>query len=622
MNANDPLRSSLAPLIHGGSTERVRRRVEEILPPDVFARPAGLTDAERFALTYERLRHVNARIEGDAPLLRRRELLFALFERVAVADPSLFYAFFLHHCTVIGALLEFGEGRDDLGDLLDDLTSSRTLGALLMTELGHGNSNAAVMTEAVYDPRTREFVLDTPDPRAVKFPPSAAFPGVARIGVVTARLKAGGRDHGAFCFLVPLRDADGPRPGVRIAPMTPAPMIPLDWSAIAFDKVRVPFRNWLRDTATLDDDGVLNDPLGDPQVRSLQVTRVIRHVWEGATVGLASVTRAAAAVAVRHAHKRRTTGTFAPDLPVIRYRNQQLTLFGALSSAFVASMAARAVAVSGPSPLTVPNARGSFLVKAVVDEIAERVTAACRTASGALGFLPENRFLDYQGLAHSFNAAAVSNEMLFLTAAATLATGQEYEPPNEEPPAAADRDLTHPAVWTALLAARERRQHRELTEGLRAAAEKGRDRFDAWNDHIHLAEQLARTHAAGLVARTVRDGLETLSDPWARGIAQRLCALHFLDDLAAHDGWYLTEGLLSAEEVRNIPALRDGICQQLAPHALDLAEALDVPYDLVGAPIAGDDYVADLAGAVIGDAAGEVASAVTDRDAQGRPAGH
>ncbi|MFF9771204.1 hypothetical protein ACF1GT_32280 [Streptomyces sp. NPDC014636] len=69
------------------------------------------------------------------------------------------------------------------------------MGALLMTELGHGNSNTAVRTEAVYDPATREFVLTTPGPEAVKYPPSVACPGLSRTGIVTAKLVVDGQDR-------------------------------------------------------------------------------------------------------------------------------------------------------------------------------------------------------------------------------------------------------------------------------------------------------------------------------------------------------------------------------------------------------------------------------------------
>ncbi|MFG2212177.1 acyl-CoA dehydrogenase [Streptomyces sp. NPDC048638] len=593
MELGNELRDALSSLVHGDSYRETLPRLKEIFSPELFARPSGLADEDRHRLTYQRLRHISDRLETGTPLLKQRDVLFPLLEWVALADPSLFYAFFLHHCTTVGTILEFGAGRDDLDDVLAQLASTETVGALLMTELGHGNSNAAVRTEAVYDPATREFVLTTPAPEAVKYPPSVACPELSRIGIVTAKLVVDGQDCGMFCFVVPLRDTVGPCPGVTIEPQDSAPILPLDWATVSFQGVRVPYRYWLRDSAQIAEDGTFTDALSNPAMRSRQASRLIRYVWEVAAVGLAAVTRASAAVAVRHAHARYTNGTFAgfaDPMPVIRYRNQQRTLFGALSAAYVAAMAAKSL--SGPEPVgrSAGEIRTLFTLKAAIDRLAERVTADARAASGVLGFSPSNRFLDYQGLAHAFNAAGLSTQVLHLNAAWTMALGFDYEPPADERAPAQGQDLRDPARWRALTSTRERRLHERLVAELGAARAAGLGEFDVWNDRFDLAEQLAEAHALRLLVDLVRTETEALSHADARRLVRDLCALHLLGEISAHSGWYLAEGVLTADEVGSLPGLLDQICADLAPHAMELADALDVPYDLVGAPIAHADY--------------------------------
>jgi acyl-CoA oxidase len=611
MESGDSLRDALSSLVHGDSYRETLPQLEGIFSPDLFARPSGLADQDRYALTYQRLRHINDQVETGTPLLLQRDLLFPLLEWVALADPSLFYAFFLHHCTTVGSILEFGADRDDLGDVLAQLASTDVVGALLMTELGHGNSNAAVRTEAVYDPATREFVLTTPGPEAVKYPPSVGCPGVARVGIVTAKLVVAEQDRGLFCFVVPLRDAAGPCPGVVIEPQDSAAILPLDWATVSFQGVRLPHRYWLRDSASIDADGTFTDALSNPAMRSRQASRLIRYVWEVAAVGLAAVTRASAAVAVRHAHTRYTNGTFAgfaDPMPVIRYRNQQRTLFGALSAAYLAAMAAKSV--SGPEPVGrgAGEIRTLFTLKAVIDQLAERVTSASRAASGVLGFSPQNRFLDYQGLAHAFNAAGLSTQVLYLNAAWTLALGLDYAPPADAPPAdepsaTQGRDLRDPALWRALTGARERRLHERLVAELGAARAEGLGEFDVWNDRFELAEQMAEAHALRLLVDLVIAETGALPDAKARRLARDVCSLHLLGEISAHSGWYLAEGLLTADEANALPTLLNGICADLAPHALELADALDVPYDLVGAPIAHADYATAFTKAEFADPA-------------------
>lgn len=600
VDAEKSVQEHLRTLVHDHSYHRIQPRLAQIFSSGILTPRPGATGADRHQLTYARLRHLTESVDARTPLLGRRDLLFPLLEWAAIADPSLFYAFFLHHCTVVGAIREFGKDQDGLEDVLADLGSTSVVGALLMTELGHGNSNAAVRTVASYDHDRREFTINTPVPEAVKYPPSVAADGIPRLGIVTARLMVDEQDCGIFCFAVPLRDTTGPRPGVRIEPHDSSPLLPLDWAAVSFDHVRIPYTHWLRDSAAISDDGTFTDPLSTPAMRSRQASRLIRYVWEGAAVGLAAITRASAAIAVRHAHVRHTNGTFAgfaPDMPVIRYRNQQRTLFGALASAYVAAMAARVIASPEPLGGTAGGIRTLFTLKAVIDQIAERVTAAGRAATGVLGFSPSNRLLEYQGLAHSFNAAGLSTQVLYLNAAWTMALGLDYEPPADDTPGrnptatAAEWDLADPALWATLIGARERRLHQELTGELGKARENGLNEFDVWNDRFELAERTAQAHAQRLLVDIVRTATDGLPDGPTRQLAQRLCALHFLSDIHDHGGWYLTEGLLTADDIRRIPGLLNQLCDDIAPHALDLADALDVAYDVVGAPIAHADYV-------------------------------
>ncbi|MEU1240789.1 acyl-CoA dehydrogenase [Micromonospora parva] len=548
-------------------------------------------DKERNDLMYRRLRHVTEQAGFGEPLLERRPELFRLLEWSALADPSLFYGMFLHHCTSMGAILDLGRDRDDLSDLVTAMTSMSTVGSLMMTEIGRGNSNSAVRTEAVFDPDTGDFVLNTPDMGAVKFPPGVAADAVPRLAVVSAQLKIAGQSRGLFFFLVPIRDEAGPRPGVRITPQRPTPLLPLDAALVSFDRVRLPFRYWLRDGATIAADGTLHDPITDPLTRTRRLLGVIRFAWEAAIVGLAAVSQASAAVALQHAHRRITNGRFAADLPVIRYRNQQRALLGALADAVVSGAVAKASVPARPAVPTAGGIRSLSLMKVSVDRLTERVTMRCRVASGALGFFADNRFLDYQGLSHSFNTAAADNQIMLLDAALGLSANVDYTPPQAVVPPAVERDLTAPRTWQGLAATRERLLHAELCDRMGRAKEAGADPFHAWNDASGAAERLATAHAHTTVVGLLAAALDAVTDPQARTVLTRLCALHVLEETAAHDGWYLAQGLLTADEVRGLPDLVDQLCDHVLPHALDLVEALDVPYEVVAAPLAAEDYV-------------------------------
>ena len=71
-----------------------------------------------------------------------------------------------------------------------------------------------------------------------------------------------------------------------------------------------------------------------------------------------------------------------------------------------------------------------------------------------------------------------------------------------------------------------------------------------------------------------------------------LARLLVMEEVAGNDGWYLTEGLLDIVEVRSTPDVMDELCRRLSPRLEELVAVLDVPLEVLRAPIATDDYVA------------------------------
>src|SRR5262249_7441927 len=138
----------------------------------LFADPFFTRAESSLSWPYLGLRRLQSRL-GEQPLLADHARLRSLLELSAVVDPRLFHAMFLHHCMAVGNALDQGACDEDIAAL----ASGRWIGAALMTEMGHGNSSSGIRTEAVYDSRTREFVLHTPIPEAVKYPPNVGLDG-------------------------------------------------------------------------------------------------------------------------------------------------------------------------------------------------------------------------------------------------------------------------------------------------------------------------------------------------------------------------------------------------------------------------------------------------------------
>ncbi|GAA5987487.1 hypothetical protein JCM5350_003098 [Sporobolomyces pararoseus] len=133
------------------------------------------------------------------------------------------------------------------------------LGAYLQTELGHGSNVQQLETTSTYDPKTKEFVINSPTVSSTKWWIGAL--GVsATHGVVQARLILNGKDMGPHLFIVNLRSEKDHSlmPGIQageIGPKIHNAMGSLDNGWARFDHVRIPRSHMLSRFAQVTEDG-------------------------------------------------------------------------------------------------------------------------------------------------------------------------------------------------------------------------------------------------------------------------------------------------------------------------------------------------------------------------------
>ncbi|MCX4092552.1 acyl-CoA dehydrogenase [Nocardia sp. alder85J] len=520
---------------------------------------------------YAALRRLTDRL-GDRPLLTDPDTLRTVLELAAVTDPRLFHTLFLHHCMAIGNAIDQGAADADVAAL----ASGRWIGAALMTEAGRGNSSSGIRTEAEYDSATGEFVLHTPDADAAKHPVNVGRGGVARMGVVSARLRVGGVDRGTNLFLVALRDEHGPCPGVVIEPRPRTALLPVDYATVRFAGARVPYARWLRDGAEITAAGTHHDPLDGPGTRSRRSVSMSRFAWGAVTAGLGAVARAAVVRALAHARGRRTLDRLAGECAALDHLNQQRLLCTATAAALAATVVAhRTTADSwrlapdgdGPAPTTMRNLS---IRKVATGVLADTAVTLARSSAGASGFFSGNGYLEYQGLTTAFRSAGGDNRLILLDAAWSLVHDPDYPAP--EPDSVQDH-------WAELFGHRERLLYTELEQGLDTPDGLT---FATWNRHTELAQRLGEAHAARLTAEALHEQWHGPAAPPAhRTVLADLYQLSCLEEVAAHDGWYLAHDLLSASEVLALPGRIDDVCRRLITHVDVLVELLDIPAQLV-----------------------------------------
>ena len=384
-----------------------------------------------------------------------------------------------------------------------------------------------------------------------------------------------------FTFAVPVRDAEGVRPGIRVEPLPGMPLVPIDTCVVKFDRLHVPYHDWLPADASIDGSGAFHDDGLDPDARTLRTLAGASLCWTAQSVALAAAVRGCVTIALRHAFRRVTMGRRSPRLPAIAHRNQHRPLLGALAEAYAVTFLANVVAaqygkggqqdagtrrVDGAATPWVSLHLTSTLAKALATRGLERIANRCRQSYGVMGLMTANRVIDYQFLGHAFHSAGGDGQLILLDTARALAAGPPPPTPSSRTGSVAD-----PEFLSALIEAREHLAHQQYNE------QDGQ--YDA-------AIALAEAHGAGLVWRAGRDAVAATGDPRAARLLQNLGTYHALETVQEHSGWLLANKLLTPDQALEIPQALDELCDALLPHALALVDAFDIPDELLGAPIA------------------------------------
>ncbi|MGV9263217.1 acyl-CoA dehydrogenase family protein [Kitasatospora sp. NPDC003701] len=586
--AADPTTAELTRLLLGPDHERIHAPWQRVLAdPRMRTDPAAGT-ADRIAATYRRLRRINRAVD-PAALATDPRALTALHEWTGPLDGALVVVAGIHYNLFLGSLLDHDpHEKRPLGPYL----AMERIGTFLCTELGHGNDATALRTTAVYDRTDRTFTLHTPDAGAQKFMPNTGPAGGPKSAVVAARLLVDGRDHGIFLFLTPLTDAAGPLPGVTVRPLPRRPGNPVDHCLTSFDEVVLPHEALLTgEHGRLGPDATFTSALGSKRKRFLtSIGRVTlgKLCMSAAAVGAA---RSSLAVAIRYAHHREVTGARADRrIPVWAHRSHHGPLLDAAATAYAMTALHRATVErwtgrddTGPAE-AVAAERQVAVAKGWITWQARSLIIECRERCGAQGLLPVNGIsplaMDIEGTitAEGDNLAlwAKAGAELLLTESAPPATVPDGGP--DDP--AALQHLLHAAEHLHLGRARTLLRQAPSGDGLRR-----------WNTASPAALAAVSAHAERTAGAALLALAEQATDPQARSLLLDLHRLFALRRVGAASGPLLSEGLLTAEQVRELPELVERALARLADRGRQLVDAFALPEEFLATiPIAGPDY--------------------------------
>lgn len=334
----------------------------------------------------------------------------------------------LHYVMFVPTIM--GQGTTDQQvEWLAKAWDCEILGTYAQTEMGHGTFLRGLETRADYDPKTQEFVLNSPTITAYKWWPGG-LGHTANHAVVMAQLYTKGKHHGIQPFIVQLRDENThmPMPGIDIGEIgTKLGMKSVNNGYLGFKNVRIPRLNMLMKNSQVLPDGTFVAPKSSVLTYgTMMFVRVALIRDTALSLGKA------ATIATRYSAVRRQSpiDPNEPEPQIIDHVTQQLKLFPQICKAIAFKLTGDYIwtmynNVTGELEQgnldRLPEMHAiSCCLKAICSADAAAGVETCRLACGGHGYMDASNFPTIYGMATAVCTYEGENTVMLLQTARYL----------------------------------------------------------------------------------------------------------------------------------------------------------------------------------------------------------
>ncbi|XP_056861480.1 acyl-coenzyme A oxidase 3, peroxisomal isoform X2 [Raphanus sativus] len=530
----------------------------------------------------------------------------ALLEVCGIYDHSLSIKLGVHFFLWGNAVKFFGTKRHH-EKWLKNTEDYVVKGCFAMTELGHGSNVRGIETVTTYDPRTGEFVINTPCESAQKYWIGGAAKHATHT-IVFSQLDINGTNQGVHAFIAQIRDEDGNIcPNIRIADCGhKIGLNGVDNGRIWFDNLRIPRENLLNSVADVSSDGQYVSAIENPDQRfgaflapltSGRVTIASCAIYS-AKVGLA--------VAIRYSLSRRAFSAVAngPEVLLLDYPSHQRRLLPLLAKTYAMSFAANDMKMMYVKRTPETNKEihvVSMGLKAVLTWHNMRTLQECREACGGQGLKTENRVGHLKGDYDVQTTFEGDNNVLMQQVSKALFA--EYVSCKKRNKPFKGLGLVHmnsplPVMPTQLTSSilrcsqfqknifsvRERDLLERYTSEVEELQGRGQSREFSFLLSHQLSEDLSKAFAEKAILQAVLNAEAKLpagSIKDAVGLVRSMYALICMEE----DPSFLRYGYLSRDNDGDVRREVSKLCRELRPHALALVTSFGIPDAFLG-PIA------------------------------------
>ncbi|CRK95525.1 CLUMA_CG008994, isoform A [Clunio marinus] len=334
----------------------------------------------------------------------------------------------VHYVMFLPALMNHGTG-DQQAEWISKAWNCNVIGTYAQTEMGHGTFIRGLETTATYDPKTKEFIINSPTITAYKWWPGG-LGHTANYAIVIAQLYSLGQHHGIQPFIVQLRDEEThqPLPGITIGEIgNKVGMNTVNNGFLGFNNVRIPLHNMLMKNAKVLENGEFIKPKSS--VLTYGTMMFVRVVI---LKDMAAYLSKAVTIAMRYSTVRRQSpiDPNQPEPKIIEHVTQQMKIFPAIAKVIVFKITAELL-WEMYNQVTHELDKGDLerlpelhalacCLKAVCTNEATQAVQTCRLACGGHGYLNSSGFNDIYGSVTAAQTYEGENTVLFLQTARYL----------------------------------------------------------------------------------------------------------------------------------------------------------------------------------------------------------
>ncbi|XP_062581681.1 peroxisomal acyl-coenzyme A oxidase 1-like [Saccostrea cucullata] len=513
------------------------------------------------------------------------------------ATPSQANAIGVHYGMFIPAIEKQGT-EEQKAKWLPLAKSLKIIGTYAQTELGHGTFIRGLETTATYDPKTKEFILNSPTVTSTKY-----WPGnlgkTSNVCLVMAQLETQGRRRGIHLFMVQLRDLNTHKllPGVEAGDIGPKfGFNGNDNGFLRLDNVRIPRENMLMRYSKVLEDGTYVTP---PDQRIAYGTMVLIRAK---IVGMISSSLATACViAVRYSAVRRQTEVSPGGIEaqVIDYQTQQYKLFPLVATAYAMQITGRFIIgyhAKVSSEIDAGNLESMNVLHAVLCGLKAFSTwvctsgiETCRLCCGGHGYSHASGLPKLYTMATPGCTYEGENNVMMLQLARFLI--KVYPDVKRGAPVSqflrcytvdvsTKSCMTEEVALGCLVKAYEHRAARLLENAARnieRLVRSGKSRQEAWNASTVLLTWAATAFSHLFVVNAFVENVNKNKTKEIEGILTTLCKLYAVHGIIERLGEFIQDGFFSPVQVTYLQNKLTELLAEMRPDAVALVDAFDYP---------------------------------------------